>query len=231
MRNTLLEKFAEIRGYSRPFIIFAVDTQYQHTEMAKKLSFDKLPEAVEKILTILTSEGSEHTALPELLQRVALLEKKIDYLQRTVSPDKPVMDMHEVCRILKLRPKAVSELAMSGVLPTREQGKKTVFYEEGVVKYFMTQGPWKETMPAKPAIVQPASAEAAYDEPVSTTEGRRRIDINAAGEIVDRSAAAIYQLIKTGSIPYYKDGRKVYFFSDELHEWVKDHPARKRRAK
>jgi excisionase family DNA binding protein len=220
----------------------SIDNQYKYIKMAKKLSFDKLPEAVEKILNILTSEESEHTALPELLQRVALLEKKIDYLQRSVSPDKPVMDMHEVCRVLKLRPKAVSELAMSGTLPSREQGKRTVFYEEGVVRYFMTLGPWKETTatkpaPVKPALMESASLEIAPDKSVSTggsastAEGRRRIDINVAGEIVNRSAAAIYQLIKTGNIPYYKDGRKVYFFTDELREWVKDHPARKRRAK
>ncbi len=200
--------------------------------MAKKLSFDKLPEAVEKILGILTSEGSEHTALPELLERVALLEKKLDYLQRTVSPDKPVMDMNEVCRALKLRPKAVSELAMSGVLPSREQGKKTVFYEEGVVKYFMTQGPWKEATASKAAPVNSSPAEAGSGEVAPpATEGRQRIDINAAGEILDRSLGAVYQLIQAKAVPYYKDGRKVYFFSDELREWSKDHPARKRRAK
>lgn len=205
--------------------------------MAKKLSFDALPAAVEKILEILTAEGTEYTALPELLQRLALLEKKIDYLQRTLSPDKPVMDMQEVCRVLKLRPKAVSELAMAGILSSREQGKKRVFDEEGVLRYFTTQGPWKEAMAtkplpaAKPASPEPISPEVAFDEPVSTTEERRRIYIDAACEILNRSAAAIYQLIKTRSVPYYKDGRKVYFFTDELREWVKYHPARPRRRK
>ncbi len=202
--------------------------------MAKKLSFDKLPEAVEKILGILTSEESEHTLLPELLQRMTLLEKKLDYLQRTVSPDKPVMDMHEVCRVLKLRPKAVSELSMSGVLPSREQGKKTVFYEDGVVKYYMTQGPWKEATASKYVAVKPVSPETdgtGADTARPATEGRQRIDINAASEILNRSLGAVYQLIQSKSVPYYKDGRKVYFFSDELREWAKDHPARKRRAK
>lgn len=200
--------------------------------MAKKLSFDKLPEAVQKILEILTSEESEHTALPELLQRMTLLEKKIDYLQRTVSPDRPVMEMQEVCRTLKLRPKAVNELAISGVLPFREQGKKTVFYEDGVVKYFMTGAAWREATTVKTTPTKLASSEATLIEPASTAtmpEGRQRIDINAASEILDRSPAAIYQLIKTKSVPHYKDGRKVYFFSDELLEWIKNHPARKRK--
>lgn len=88
-----------------------------------------------RILEILHSEGSEHTALPELLARVALLEKKIEYFQTLVSPDKPVMDMPTVCRVLKLRPKAVSELAASGVLSSRVQGRRTVFYEEGVISH------------------------------------------------------------------------------------------------
>jgi hypothetical protein len=201
--------------------------------MAKKLSFDKLPEAVARILEILTSEESEHTALPELLQRVALLEKKLDYLQKTVSPDKPVMEMHEVCRVLKLRPKAVSELAMSGALPSREQGKKTVFYEEGIVKYFMMQPAWKEAVTSpKPVFVKADSSDSV--EPALSAiapEGRQRIDINVASEILDRHPAAIYQLIKIKSVPHYKDGRKVYFLADELREWVKAHPARKRRAK
>jgi hypothetical protein len=211
-------------------------------DMAKKLTFDKLPEAVEKILGILTSENSEHTALPELIQRVALLEKKIDHLQIAVAPDRPVMDMQEVCRVLKLRPKGVSELAMSGVLPSREQGKKTVFYEEGVVKYFMTQGPWKEATAAKSAYAKGNSAENDPEEtaaPAATsaashsvpTDGGQRVDINTASVILNRTAAAIYQLTQAKAVPYYKDGRKVYFLADELREWVKTHPARKRRSK
>jgi hypothetical protein len=200
--------------------------------MAKKLTFDKLPDAVEKILAILNSEESENTALPQLIQRVALLEKKIDYLQRTVSPDKPVMDMPEVCRVLKLRPKAVNELAMSGVLPSREQGKKTVFYEEGVVKYFMTQPLWKEATAARLSAAKPLPEDSTPvgAEATPVGEGRQRIDINIASEILDRSLGAVYQLIRTKTIPYYKDGRSVYFFSDELREWGKDHPARKRRT-
>jgi hypothetical protein len=198
--------------------------------MAKKLTFDKLPDAVEKILAVLTSEESEHTILPEILQRVALLEKKIDYLQRTVSPDKPTMDMPEVCRVLKLRPKAVSELAMSGVLPSREQGKKTVFYEEGVVKYFMTQPLWKEATAARLSAANSLPSDAAPAGAEVAPEGRQRIDINAASEILNRSLGAIYQLIRTKSVPSYKDGRKVYFFSDELREWAREHAPRRRRS-
>jgi hypothetical protein len=200
--------------------------------MAKKLTFDKLPEAVEKILGILNSEGSEHTVLPELIQRVTLLEKKIDYLQRTLSPDRPVMDMQEVCRVLKLRPKAVNDLAMTGLLASREQGKRSVFYEESVVRYFMTQPAWKEAAAAgRSAYGADPSSDADAGGAGAQTEGRQRVDIGTASEILDRSTAAVYQLTQSKSVPFYKDGRKVYFFSDELREWAKAHPARKRRAK
>ncbi|MDR0954716.1 MAG: helix-turn-helix domain-containing protein [Rikenellaceae bacterium] len=201
--------------------------------MAQKLSFDKLPEAVAQVLEILTRGGSEYAALPELIQRVTLLEKKIDYLQRTVSPDKPVMEMKEVCRVLKLRPKAVNELALSGALPTREQGNKTVFYEEGVVKYYMKQGPWKEAV-AKPAAEKPASEEgesAGFASSEAEGEGEQRIGIQAASEILDRSTAAIYQLIRNNSVPYHKEGRKIYFLRDELRAYSQTHRPRKRREK
>ncbi len=201
--------------------------------MAKKLSFDNLPSAVEKILDILSSDSSEYTALPELAERITLLEKKIDYLQRTVTPDRPVMDMHEVCRALKLRPKAVSELARTGVLISREQGRKTVYYEDSVVKCFMSGAAWKETASPQPQPQpQPARRDrsdipaAVTVEPAGTDE-RKRVDVNAAVEITNRNPAAIYQLIKNGKIPYYKDGRSVFFLPDELREWAEAHPARK----
>ncbi len=169
------------------------------SHMTKKLSFDALPAAVEKILEILTAEGSEHTALPELVQRMTLLEKKMDYLQKTVSPDRPVMDTQTVCRVLKLRPKAVSELATSGVLPSRTEGRRTLFYEDAVVKYFMTQPAWKEATASKPA---PARRSASESAPAETNPGkaapitredmeRQLVDINRASEILGRSPAAI----------------------------------------
>lgn len=184
--------------------------------MAKKLTFDKLPAAVEKILELLSSEGSEHTALPEMLRRMTLLESKIDYLQKSLSPERPMMDMQSVCKALKLRPKAVSELAASGVLPTRTEGRRTFFYEDGVVKYFMTQPVWKEAVASKPAPAVPKV----------DAEGRQRVDIHAASALIGRSKAAIYILTSKGRIPFHKEGKKVYFFTDELREWLKEHPAR-----
>lgn len=198
--------------------------------MAKKLSFNDLPSAVEKVLEILSSASSEHAALPELVMRMTQLEKKIEYLQLTISPDKPVMDMRTVCKVLKLKPKAVYELAESGILPSREQGRKTVFYEEGVLKFFATQPAWKAAVTESKTVSTTDAVDDRVPEKI-TIEGRKRIDINTASVILDRSTAAIYQLISNDRVPHHKDGSKVYFFSDELREWAKDNPPRKRRRK
>lgn len=198
--------------------------------MGQKLSFNDLPSAVEKILKVLTSEGSEHAELQELVQRMTRLEKKIEYLLITTSPDKPVMDMQSVCRILKLKPKAVYELANSGILPSREQGRKTVFYEEGVIKYFASQPAWKAaSVKSKPEPAAPLSNKTAQiDIPVGE---RQRVEVFGASQILDRSTAAVYQLALNGRVPHHKEGKKIYFFSDELREWAKDNPPRKRKHK
>lgn len=206
--------------------------------MAKKLSFDNLPQAVEKILNILSSETSEHTALPELVERITLLEKKIDYLQRSVSPDRPVMDMHEVCRALKLRPKAVSELAKAGVLISREQGRRTVYYQDSVVACFMAGTAWREATAPKAgptkaeatAAAAEADADAGEKAPnytAANAQEHRRIDIHTVSELSNRNPAAIYQLVKNGRIPFHKEGRSLYFFADEILEWARAHPGRK----
>jgi hypothetical protein len=198
--------------------------------MSKKISFDNLPAAVGKILEILASEGSEHTALPELVQRIALLEKKIDRLEKMLSPDRPVMDMASVCRVLKLRPKAVNNLATSGVLPSHVEGRKTFFYEADVVKFHMNQPAWKEAMAA--ASVE-TEVEAESQEPATKmdipAEGRHRVDIHAAGVILERKPGAVRQLLS--KIPHHKDGRRVYFYTDELRDWAKTNRPLKRKPK
>jgi hypothetical protein len=199
--------------------------------MGKKLTFDKLPAAVEKILEILMTGESGHTALPELVQRIVLLEKKIDHLEKTLSPNRPVMDKHAVIKVLKIRPKVLNELEMSGVLPSHTEGRKTLYYESDVVKLHMNQGSWKSAVAeaSKPA---PAEAEALETVPVDIpAEGHHRVDVNGASVLLDRSAGAIRQQISTNNIPYHKDGRRVYFYTDELREWAKAHPPLKRKPK
>jgi regulator of replication initiation timing len=199
--------------------------------MAKKVTFDNLPAMVEKLLEILTAEGSEHQALPDLVQRVKRLEMQNDSLERLLSPDRRTMDKPTVCRVLKLRPKQLAELEQAGLLLSHAEGRRTYYYEDDVVRCFMNQSAWKNALEAatKPEPAQIAESDAEATElPANATELTGRIDINAAGEILDRNPAAIYQLIKTNkSLPFHKDGRNLFFIAEELTEWVKTHPARK----
>jgi len=216
--------------------------------MAKKITFDDVPAALDAVLKILTAENSEHSLLPTLLQRVTLIEKKIDHLQRRLSPERPTMDMHQVCRVLKLRPKAVNELVLSGALPSVNNGRKMVMYEDGVVRYFMNMPAWKEVDEAvveppkgrrgRPPKVRHVEAEVvAGVEPVveegaendANLDKHRRLDINAASVILGRSTAAVRQQLS--KMPYHRDGRSIYFFADEITEWAKHNRPRPRKAK
>ncbi len=197
--------------------------------MAKKISFDRLPEAVGKILEILTSEGSEHSALPELVQRMALLEKKIDHLEKSISPERATMDKPAVLKVLKIRPKMLSELEMSGELPSHSEGRRTLFYESDVVKFFMTLPAWKAAQESKPEREEKPAAPREAAEPIAA-EGRQRVDINGASEILARTTGAIRQLLPTG-LPYHKDGRWLYFYSDELREWAQNHKPRPKKTR
>jgi DNA-binding transcriptional regulator GbsR (MarR family) len=198
--------------------------------MAKKVTFDNLPAMVEKILELLTAEGSEHQALPEIVQRIKRLEMQYDSLERILSPDRRTMDKPTVCRVLKLRPKQLSELEQVGLLLSHSEGRRTYYYEDDVVRCFMNQAAWKNALEvaAKPEPVQVAEPDAeAVEQSANAAELTGRIDMKAACVIVNRNRAAIYQLVKTKAIPFHKDGRNLFFIAEELTEWVKTHPARK----
>jgi regulator of replication initiation timing len=198
--------------------------------MAKKVTFDNLPAMIEKVLEILTAEGSEHQALPDLVQRVKRLEMQNDSLERLLSPDRRTMDKPTVCRVLKLRPKQLSELEQAGLLLSHSEGHRTYYYEDDVVRCFMNQSAWKNAIEAaaKPEPVQPIEPDTdVVEQPANAAELTGRIDMKAACVIVNRNPAAIYQLVKTKAIPFHKDGRNLFFIAEELTEWVKTHQARK----
>ena len=110
--------------------------------MAKKVTFEGLPAAVEKVLEILSSPDNSQAALPEILRRLTAIEKRLDYLQRTLSVDRPAMDVQTVCRLLKIRPRIAYTLAENGTILSRTEGRKILFYEDDVHRYFveMTRG-------------------------------------------------------------------------------------------
>lgn len=49
---------------------------------------------------------------------------------------------------------------------------------------------------------------------------RRPIEINEACKILMKAKSTIYALVRTRNIPCYKSGKKLYFYEDELLEWI-----------
>ena len=282
--------------------------------MAKTASFDNLPKMVEKILEILTAEGSDHNALPEIIQRITVIEKRLDKFEQMLSPNRAKMDKKAVLSVLNITPKILRKLEHSGLLLSHSEGRRIFYYEDDVVRCFMNQSALKaavegvpKTISIEPVLDKPEPVESGSNpsndglldiEAAATMIGRTkltiykltsqskipfirqgrkllfevealekwmhdntprkrnpqrdvtehpeqetlevspsvadatgRIDIKVACEIVGRNPAAIYQLIKTKSIPSYKEGNKVYFNAEELREWGKTHPPRKYKRK
>ncbi len=46
------------------------------------------------------------------------------------------------------------------------------------------------------------------------------IDIKEACQIIGKAKPTIYALVRKRMIPCYKSGKKLYFFEDELLEWI-----------
>ncbi len=50
------------------------------------------------------------------------------------------------------------------------------------------------------------------------------IDIDAAVEFTQKAKSTIYKLVRSGGIPAYKRGKKLYFVKEELEEWLTKMP-------
>ncbi len=51
-------------------------------------------------------------------------------------------------------------------------------------------------------------------------EKRLPIGLPEAKQILQKAESTIYRLVGNGTLPHYKQGRKLYFYEDELLEWV-----------
>jgi predicted DNA-binding transcriptional regulator AlpA len=51
-------------------------------------------------------------------------------------------------------------------------------------------------------------------------EKRVPIDIDDACQIIGKAKPTIYALVRNRLLPCYKNGKKLYFFEDELIEWI-----------
>lgn len=55
---------------------------------------------------------------------------------------------------------------------------------------------------------------------VQPKEKRKPIAINEACRLVMKAKPTIYALVRKGLIPCYKNGKKLYFYEDELLAWI-----------
>ena len=65
-----------------------------------------------------------------------------------------------------------------------------------------------------------ASLRAAIVKDPNTVK-RMPVDMDRAAEIIGKSKNTLYRYTSQGLIPCYKRGRNIYFFEDELHDWIR----------
>lgn len=49
---------------------------------------------------------------------------------------------------------------------------------------------------------------------------RTPVSIDDASKLILKAKSTIYSLVRRGEIPCYKSGRKLYFYEDELLDWI-----------
>lgn len=54
----------------------------------------------------------------------------------------------------------------------------------------------------------------------SVPEEKSLIGIDEACEVIQKAKPTIYALVRKGIIPAYKRGKKLYFYKEELLQWV-----------
>ena len=57
-------------------------------------------------------------------------------------------------------------------------------------------------------------------QPQQVPQKRIPIDITEACQIIGKAKPTVYTLVRKRLIPCYKNGKKLYFFEDELLEWI-----------
>ena len=57
-------------------------------------------------------------------------------------------------------------------------------------------------------------------QPQTAIDKHRIIEIDEACKIIRKAKPTIYTLARKGLIPAYKRGKKLYFYEDELLQWI-----------
>ncbi len=57
-------------------------------------------------------------------------------------------------------------------------------------------------------------------QPVQTPKVRKPVEVDEACQILKKAKPTIYNLVRRGILPAYKKGKKLYFYEDELLQWI-----------
>ena len=57
-------------------------------------------------------------------------------------------------------------------------------------------------------------------QPQTSSDKHRLVEIDEACKITRKAKPTIYTLARKGLIPAYKRGKKLYFYEDELLQWI-----------
>ena len=55
-----------------------------------------------------------------------------------------------------------------------------------------------------------------------TQKKRLPIGIEQACQLISKAKPTVYTLVRKGLIPHFKQGKKLYFFEDELIQWIEE---------
>ena len=58
--------------------------------------------------------------------------------------------------------------------------------------------------------------------PRKKEENHVLLDINGASELLGKAHSTIYQMTSNRQLPFCKRGNKLYFFKDQLLEWIQN---------
>ena len=57
-------------------------------------------------------------------------------------------------------------------------------------------------------------------QPVQTPKVRKPVEVDEACLILKKAKPTVYNLVRKGILPAYKKGKKLYFYEDELLQWI-----------
>ena len=63
--------------------------------------------------------------------------------------------------------------------------------------------------------------KATIGNPVETEQREDLIDLNEVCRLTRRAKPTIYRMTSRGEIPCYKNGKKLYFFRNEIMAWIR----------